>query len=90
MSQMQGELRGTVKFYTGGLSLYPKDELYKEMAFISYYFHWSNQEVMELEHVIRRRWCEEISAINRSLNPSKDNQRKEKSIFDLKPTSTMY
>ena len=56
------------------------------MAFISYYFHWSNGEVMELEHAVRRRWCEEISSINRSLNPSKENSRKEKSIFDLKPT----
>lgn len=66
--------------------MYPKDELYKEMAFISYYFHWSNQEVMSMEHALRRRWCEEISSINRSLNPSKESSRKEKSIFDLKPT----
>ena len=69
--------------------MYPTDELYKEMAFISYYFHCSNQEVMDMEHVTRRRWCEEISSINRSLNPSKENKRKEKSIFDLKPTSVM-
>jgi hypothetical protein len=56
------------------------------MAFISYYFHWSGQEVMNMEHALRRRWCEEISSINRSLNPSKESGRKEKSIFDLKPT----
>lgn len=39
-----------------------------------------------MEHALRRRWCEEISSINKSLNPSKESSRKEKSIFDLKPT----
>ena len=61
-----------------------KDELYKEMSFISYYFHWSNEEVLNLDHRSRRRWCSEISEINRSLSASK--QKKEKNIFDMKPT----
>ncbi len=39
---------------------------------------------MKLEHTERRRWCKEISEINKSLNPSKKN--KEKSILDMKPT----
>nr|WP_292222076.1 DUF6760 family protein [Butyrivibrio sp.] len=39
---------------------------------------------MGLPHAERRRWCSEISSINKSLNPSK--KEKEKSIFDLKPT----
>lgn len=69
----------TGKFYSRGISLYPVDEMYEEMAFISYYFHWSFQEVMELEHHLRRRWCREISEINRKLSPSKE---KEKNIFD--------
>ncbi|MCR5032409.1 MAG: hypothetical protein K6A92_06070 [Lachnospiraceae bacterium] len=54
------------------------------MSFISYYFHWSKDEVMNIEHRQRRRWCSEISGINEKLNPSKD--KKEKSIFDLKAT----
>lgn len=53
------------------------------MAFISYYFHWSEREVLTLDHKTRRRWCREISAINASLMPS-DNGRKEKSIVDIK------
>ena len=57
--------------------------MYKEMSFISYYFHWSMDTVMELDHFSRRRWCSEISEINRSLNPSKKG--KEKSIFELRP-----
>ena len=54
--------------------------MYKEMSFISYYFHWGQDAVMNLEHSERRRWCEEISSINSSLNPS---EKKEKSIFEL-------
>lgn len=59
------------------------------MAFISYYFHWGKEEVMELDHVSRRRWCEEISSINKSLNPSKESKKKEKSILDMKPDRYM-
>ncbi|MCI9083154.1 MAG: hypothetical protein HFI70_12860 [Lachnospiraceae bacterium] len=59
------------------------------MAFISYYFHWSNDEVIKLEHVTRRRWCEEISSINKSLNPSKETRQKEKSIFEMRPTAEL-
>ena len=59
--------------------------MYREMAFISYYFHWSEREVMSIEHVERRRWCAEISQINKSLNPSENS--KEKSILDMVPTS---
>ncbi len=45
---------------------------------------------MNMEHTVRRKWCEEISSINKSLNPSKEGSRKEKSIFDLKPTPRMF
>lgn len=55
--------------------------MFREMSFISYYYHWQNEEVMKLEHSMRRRWCEEISAIHKSLNLSK---KKEKNIFELK------
>lgn len=73
------------KFYYGGLKLYPEDALYKEMSFLSYYFHWPHSEVMELDHKSRRRWCREISEIHKSINPSK-KESKEKSILDMKPT----
>ena len=55
------------------------------MAFISYYFHWSEKEVMMMEHAERRRWCSQISSINQSLNPA--DSKKEKSILDMKPTN---
>ena len=60
--------------------------MYKEMSFISYYFHWSSEEVLRMDHVTRRRWCSEISAINKELAPSKQSNSKEKSILDMKAT----
>jgi hypothetical protein len=52
---------------------YPEDQLYEEMAFIAYHFHWGRDELMTLEHAERRRWCEEISQINRQLNDAPSN-----------------
>jgi hypothetical protein len=56
---------------------YPLDELYEEMAFIAYYLHWPISEIMELPHDERRRWCAEVSKINRNLNGEQKN------IFDV-------
>lgn len=80
MPQMRGSFPDPAKFYTGGISLYPEEELYREMSFISYYYHWSRAEVFGMGHGERRAWCSEISDINRSRNPS---GKKEKNIFDL-------
>ena len=63
--------------------------MFREMAFISYYFHWPQAEVLGLDHVTRRRWCREISTINQNLTPS-DKRSSEKSILDMKPTSSLF
>ncbi len=47
--------------------------LYEEMAFIAYHFHWSHDELMQLDHLERRRWCREISSINRALDGTSAN-----------------
>jgi hypothetical protein len=47
---------------------YPLDELYGEVAFVAYHFHWPHDQVMELDHAQRRRWVAEISTINRRMN----------------------
>jgi hypothetical protein len=44
------------------------DELFEEVAFIAYHFHWPYDEIMSLEHVERRRWAGEISRINERAN----------------------
>jgi hypothetical protein len=43
------------------------------MAFIAYHFHWSSAELMTLEHKDRRRWCREISSINKRLEGAQPN-----------------
>ena len=35
---------------------------------MAFHFHWPLTEVLDLEHGERRRWVEEISAINQRLN----------------------
>ncbi|MGE3539962.1 MAG: DUF6760 family protein [Candidatus Tectimicrobiota bacterium] len=44
------------------------ERLYEEVAFIAYHFHWPHDEIMAMEHRERRRWCAEISQINRRLS----------------------
>ena len=55
------------------MKAYPVTALYEEMAFIANHFHWSHQELMGLDHGERRRWCREISAINRTLDGVPEN-----------------
>jgi len=66
--------RGTYKFYDNrSITSYPIDRIYQEVAFIAYYFHWNHDEVMNMEHRERRRWCDEISKINSELNDEPKN-----------------
>ena len=64
------------------------------MSFIAYYFHWSERELMRLDHKERRTWCREISSINESLNP-KDSDgkggrgKKEVSILEMLPDKVL-
>ncbi|WP_306695068.1 DUF6760 family protein [Herbivorax sp. ANBcel31] len=55
------------------MSVYPAEKLYKEVAFIAYYFHWNHDDIMAMDHRERKRWCEEISRINSQLNDSPKN-----------------
>jgi hypothetical protein len=38
------------------------------VAYVAYHFHWPQAEIMALEHAERRRWVQEIAAINRRMN----------------------
>ena len=53
---------------SGGILGYPLEQLTEEVAFIAYHFHWSQEEIMTLEHAARRQWVKEISAINQRIN----------------------
>ena len=52
-------------------------ELYRQLSFISYYFHWTLDAVLELPHLEREKFCREISQINREANGQ------EKNLFEL-------
>jgi hypothetical protein len=54
--------------WPGGIVGYPLDSLYEEVAFIAFHFHWSLEEILNLEHGDRQRFMDEISAINRHMN----------------------
>lgn len=55
------------------MKAYPVPVLYEEMAFIAHHFHWSYNDLMQLDHAERRRWCREISAINRKISGTPPN-----------------
>jgi hypothetical protein len=44
---------------------YPLDDLFGEVAYVAYHFHWPYDEIMGLEHPERRRWVSEIARLNR-------------------------
>lgn len=48
------------------------------MAFLAYYLHWPFSELIELDHKERKRWCSEISRINKKLSNVPD-----KNIFEV-------
>jgi hypothetical protein len=52
---------------------YPVADLYGEMAFVASHFHWSSETLMTMPHGERRRWCREISRINRAQGGASDN-----------------
>ncbi|WP_370584703.1 DUF6760 family protein [Oculatella sp. LEGE 06141] len=55
--------------FVGGVLSYPSEQLYEEVAFIAYHFHWSQDELLNLEHIDRQRWVKEISRINQRSQP---------------------
>lgn len=74
MPALRKRNRGANKFYGGrSVELYPAEKIYEEAAFIAYYMHWGHDEIMEMSHLERLRWCREISKINRAQNDEPEN-----------------
>ncbi len=46
----------------------PVEQLYKEAAFIAYYFHWQPDEILLMPHRVRHQWCGCISDIHAELS----------------------
>lgn len=47
-------------------------ELFQEISFIGYYFHWAEEHILNMPGLSRRRYCEEINRINRKINGEKN------------------
>ena len=43
---------------------YATDRLLEEIAYVAWHFHWSFEEILDLEHPVRRRFVEEIDHLN--------------------------
>ncbi|HEY2666811.1 MAG TPA: DUF6760 family protein [Actinomycetota bacterium] len=49
----------------------PASRLYEEMTYVAYYLHWPLEDILDMEHPLRRRFVDEIGRINRRLNESR-------------------
>jgi hypothetical protein len=47
------------------------ENIFKEVAFIAYHFHWDREVILALTHKERHAWVKEISAINEKINTNK-------------------
>ncbi|HMC07999.1 MAG TPA: DUF6760 family protein [Actinomycetota bacterium] len=50
---------------------YASHRLYREVAYVAYHFHWSLDEILDLEHPLRQRFVREIDRINESQDRSR-------------------
>jgi hypothetical protein len=46
---------------------YAAEQLYQEVAYVAYHFHWSLDSILDLEHPTRQQYLAEISRINEQL-----------------------
>ena len=51
---------------SGGVISYPSQQLYEEVAFIAYHFHWTRTDILDLDHASRQLWVAEINKINKN------------------------
>jgi hypothetical protein len=50
---------------------YPSDQLFEEVAYLAYYFHWPYDQIMQFEHTERQRWVAELGRMNRRIDESR-------------------
>lgn len=67
MSRVRLEVRKGVR-PPGGIVSYPLENIFKEVAFIAYHFHWERDMIQEMSHRERHSWVKEISGINEKIN----------------------
>jgi hypothetical protein len=50
----------------GGILTSPAEQLWEEVAHVAYRFHWSLDEILDLEHPLRRRFVGHIRRMERA------------------------
>jgi transcriptional antiterminator len=50
---------------------YATDRLHEEIAYVAYHFHWSWEEILDMEHHDRQRFVAEIARINTRMSESR-------------------
>lgn len=49
-----------------------REELFQEISFIGYYFHWTEEQILRLPCLSRKKYCGEINRINKKLSGEKN------------------
>ena len=62
MSSLPAATSSRVSF-SGGVISYPSEQLYEEVAYVAYNFHWQRESILDLEHDERQKWVKEIEKI---------------------------
>jgi hypothetical protein len=70
---MREDLRSGGRAYGGTLG-YPQEQLLQEVAYLAYYFHWPHSQIMDMNHLERLVWVDQVARINKRLNESVDSE----------------
>jgi hypothetical protein len=47
---------------------YAPDQIYEEVAYVAYHFHWALDDLLDLDHRERGRYVREIANINTRMS----------------------
>jgi hypothetical protein len=61
----------------GGAIGYRSEQLYEEVAYLAYHFHWPHAQLMTLDHLERRRWVSEVAKINERINDEAEGRERD-------------
>ena len=52
---------------------YGTDQLFDEVSYVAYHFHWPFDQILDPEHPVRREFVRRIGAINTAINVSAES-----------------
>jgi len=56
------------------VATYPQEQLFQEIAYIAYHFHWPLDGILDMEHEERHTWLRQIARINREINEARQQR----------------